>query len=226
MARKIPWRKKWLRVGVISAPTGLSYLQQSSLPCELVEIRLDYFSLTLSQIDQLKKQLRTRKHPVLLTLRSPREGGQKKLTPKQRETLLFDFLPFIDALDLEYLEIHHFSKLLKKLKREKVALILSSHFFQKTPTFSQLKNQFHKMQKESAAIYKVAARCDTTPQLFTLLQTQLQFANKSVACMGMGKLAHLSRQLLPLLGAKLVYGYLDSPTAPGQPAVKTFKPAH
>ncbi|MEZ5404709.1 MAG: type I 3-dehydroquinate dehydratase [Verrucomicrobiia bacterium] len=226
MVRKIPWKKKWLRVGVISTPTGLPYLQRSSLPCELVEIRLDYFSLTLSQIDQLKKQLRTRKHPVLLTLRSPREGGQKKLTPTQRETFLVDFLPFIDALDLEYLEIRHFSKLLQNLKKKKVALILSSHFFKKSPTFSELKNRLNAMQKNSATIYKIASRCDTTSQLLTLLQIQLQFTKKIIACMGMGKLAPLSRQILPLLGAKLVYGYLDSPTAPGQPSVKTLKPAH
>jgi 3-dehydroquinate dehydratase-1 len=126
---------------------------------------------------------------------------------------------------LEYLEIKHFSNLTQALHKKKIPLILSSHFFNQSPPFTQLQNRLTQMQKYPATIYKLASRCHTMPQLLTLLQTQLQFAKNSVTCMGMGKLASLSRKLLPLLGAKLIYGYLDEPTAPGQPEVKTLKRA-
>lgn len=212
-----------MRVGVISQSKGLSFITQTRVPCNLLELRLDYFTLSENFLYELQKVLTKRKQPVLLTLRSQTEGGQQKLTSKQRETILLKFLPYIDAIDIEQAQLKTMPQLLKTMQKKKISLILSAHSFQKPFTQRQLNTLLQKMKKQPATIYKIASRCDSIAQLILLLQNQIQFNALPLALMGMGKMASLSRQLLPLVGSKLVYGYLDSPTAPGQPHVKTLQ---
>ena len=222
MRQKINWEKRGLRVGVISQSKGLLFLVRAQIPCDLIELRLDYFTLNQTFLHELQKKLVKRKHPVLLTLRSQTEGGQQKLTSVQRETILLNFLSYIDAVDIEHAQFKTMPRLLKTIKKKKIPLILSAHSFQKFLNHRQLNTLLQKMKKYPATIYKIASRCDSVSQLTLLLQNQIQFNSLSLALMGMGKMASLSRQLLPLVGSKLVYGYLDAPTAPGQPPIKTL----
>ena len=45
---------------------------------------------------------------------------------------------------------------------------------------------------------------------------ELQASNGKLATMGMGSLGKVSRLVLPMAGAGLVYGYLDRPQVEGQ----------
>ena len=210
-----------LRVGVVTTPAGLRQLSRATVPCDVVEVRLDHLLAAGCEADFLVSALSRRRHPVLLTLRSHLEGGAVRMTNAQRAALVVELLPLVEAIDWEHAARGAATALFRSARRRKVAIVLSSHEFQSTPPEPVLLRRLAAMTKTRPAIVKLAARTDDPDALLRLLKIQSgHTAAIPLALMGMGEHAAASRQLLPLLGARLVYGYLDAPSAPGQPHVR------
>jgi len=211
-------------VGVISTFHGLSHLNKSQLPCDMAEVRLDYLMKAQAPLEKVLARIEKRKCPVLITLRSPREGGQADLFESERRSILFAFLGMADAVDIEWADRIAMKPILKEAKKIKLPVILSTHDFEQCPKPAALKKRLVSMKAaKTSGIIKMAVRCDTVDELARLLAFQLENKKENLALMGMGKCARESRQLLPLLGSRLVYGWLDAPTAPGQPKVSELR---
>jgi len=209
---------RFRRVGVISTRKGLPLLAQRKLDCDFVEVRLDYLLAAGVPASAVQDALCATRYSVILTLRAPDEGGQVEVSDKERIEILHPLLPCTDAVDVEFAHAKPMKKMLAEASSRGVSLILSAHFFDEAQTYSALTRRLRSMAKIPATVYKLASRCDTVDEMTALLRLQSDCGHLPLAVMGMGRMANESRQLLPLLGSKLVYGYLDKPTAPGQPS--------
>jgi 3-dehydroquinate dehydratase-1 len=103
---------------------------------------------------------------------------------------------------------------LASAKRHRVRLILSFHDFKKTPSLAVLRRKIRQALRWGAAVVKIATVLGSPRDLTALLT--LQDGSGTLATMGMGPLGKVSRLVLPMAGARLVYGYLDRPQVEGQ----------
>jgi 3-dehydroquinate dehydratase-1 len=221
MARlPLPTRPGCIRVGVVATPAGLRLLSRVRVPCEIVELRLDRLLASGVTGTRLVEALSRRRHPVLATLRSHREGGALMMNDAQRAALVRALLPVVDALDVEHAARTAFASVLRAARAGGVPVVLSAHYFDRAPAPATLARRLAAMRRARPAIAKIAAHAGTLVELGNLLRLQASAPAGCVALMGMGPFAAPSRQLLPLLGARLVYGWLDEPTAPGQPSAR------
>ncbi len=180
---------------------------------DILEIRLD---LLLDSLPELRKILPTLRHPLLLTARHPREGGQGALSAAARRELLAEFLPWASAVDLELRSVGQLAKLRPLITQQGALLVLSHHDFRATPSPRQLRSLRSQAQRAGADIFKIA----TTPHSFTELGRMLALfpapPKMPQSVMGMGDLGRISRLLFARAGSVLNYGYLDQALVSGQ----------
>ena len=63
-------------LGTVTTSSGLRYLSRKKLPADAIEVRVDALLAEKVPLENIEAALRKKKHPVLLTLRIPPEGGQ------------------------------------------------------------------------------------------------------------------------------------------------------
>ncbi len=118
------------------------------------------------------------------------------------------------AIDLEMDEVAKF-----KEKPKTAKLILSAHFYDKTPALVRLQKTVLQMIKHRPWAVKIATEIRTYDDLLVLsaLQDWLKQRGQRSIVLGMGPKAHLSRITSPLCNA-LTYALLDGfePSAAGQ----------
>ena len=178
---------------------------------DLVEIRLDCLA---GNSDRLGTLVRKIKLPIILTARHPLEGGAGRLGSASRAQILERFLPSADFVDIELRSVPRMRSVLASAKRHRVRLILSFHDFKKTPSLAVLRRKIRQALRSGAAVVKIATVLGSPRDLAALLT--LQEGSGKLAAMGMGSLGKVSRLVLPMAGARLVYGYLDRPQVEGQ----------
>jgi 3-dehydroquinate dehydratase I len=103
--------------------------------------------------------------------------------------------------------------------QQKKVLIVSYHDFEKTPPLAELR-QVITRAADYGAVVKIATLTKTENDLTVLRELLREKGPVALCVLGMGPLAAKSRQELPRLGSCFVYGYLDEPVAPGQPAAR------
>ena len=209
-------------VGTISTPHGLRSLAKKQSHADWIEVRVDALLEHYVLPSKILSALQSRKNKVLLTLRSPLEGGQHDWTPGVRKALALELLPVCDAIDLELASLTELKSVYQAARHLKKKVVLSSHSIQKPVPLAQLHRAVRQMRCYPAWISKLAVRIETQAQLRELVSILISNPKQSFALMGLGAMAPISRQVLTALGSKLVYGYLDKPAAPGQPSVKTI----
>lgn len=220
MRRKtIPWNEGCLRVGCLSTPGGLELLAQTHEETDLIEIRYDAMRSEGVSADSLKQALPGRKHPVLLTLRTVDEGGQYTWKSRERVLLFLDLIPHVDAIDIELANVPLLKEVLRQARAEDCPIVLSTHSIQRKFTTGKLQRLVSEFRHHRAAIYKIAGLARTRKDLATLLEPLLEAERLPFAIMAIGPMAASSRVVLPAMGSRLVYGYLDKPSAPGQPGI-------
>ena len=102
---------------------------------DIVEIRLDQ----LVQEKNLKEKLSSISHPLLLTCRHPKEGGQNNISdPLKRISLIEPLLPSASAIDIELSEFDKMKNIVSEAKSKDIKIILSYHNFKTTPETSDL----------------------------------------------------------------------------------------
>src|SRR5476649_1592801 len=88
-------------LGTVTTPSGLRCLARKKLPADAVEVRVDALLAEKIPVEEIEAALRRKKHPVLLTLRIPAEGGQRAWKVKERRELFLRLLPNVEAIDVE-----------------------------------------------------------------------------------------------------------------------------
>jgi len=219
--KSIYWKQIPLVVGTISTSDGLKFLSECPEGVDLVEVRLDILLAKGVSPDRIQEAMAGRTAPALLTLRTREEGGVFNWRSRQRVLFFLAFLPFADAVDLELTNIPRLSRVLRAVRRLKRDLIISSHSLKRKLTPLRLNRLLQQFRKTRAHVYKIVGLSRRRRDLRVLAEPLLNQSHMRLAIMGSGPLAAASRLSLPALGSRLIYVYLDEPTAPGQPGHTT-----
>lgn len=180
---------------------------------DIVEIRLDLWGDSLRD-DMVAKLARFKEKigiPMLISFR----GGNP--FPRWWETVHWRSLVHAAMVDFEWNPKYPWREILKQVRQQKLALMISHHDYKSTPKAKALVKIGRLALSKKADIIKLATRVKDKEDVRTLLEVCAALAHKSpVAVMGMGPLGQISRLSAPLFGSAFIYGFIGSPTANGQ----------
>lgn len=193
---------------------------------DIAELRLDYLPDTLSLdetvawVDQVVSDLHGK--PLLATFRSAQEGGERALPDDLYARLCRALLEQtrIDLLDIEMMKPQgSVQALVAKAHQQGVAVILSNHDFQATPSREVIVERLLRQQALGADILKIAVMPKAPEDVLTLMaasQEVYRRADRPLLTMSMGPLGVTSRLSGQLTGAALTYASVGQASAPGQ----------
>ncbi len=204
---------------------------------DILEIRLDLLRIRdLERAAEIIREIKSEAGiPVIATNRSSSEGGKWEGTEEDRTGLLTGLLnyPFFlkegpDAVDIELsASREERDKVIKAAKDHGKTVIVSSHYFSKTPSPREMKAILEEMFLAGADIAKLAVMPQSMEDVLNLLRVTLDFRNegKSVCTIAMGKPGKHTRVVAPLYGSVLTYASVESgaAAAPGQLPVDEVK---
>lgn len=164
--------------------------------------------------------------PLLLTVRTPEEGGLYPFADTQsRAEMALRLLPQAAALDWEIAHLAEVPHLVDAAKKAGVPIIASAHDFEKTPSENTLRALEIRARELGADVVKFAFALNRAEDMQVGVNL-LRRASGPMAVMGMGALGPVSRLIYAQYGSCLVYGYFgDAPTAPGQWSTAQFRAA-
>ncbi len=196
--------------------------QIKNLGVGLLELRADLFKKIDSAyiVNQIKHR-KLLKIPILLTVRNQKKEGAKKVFSDEKKLQIISVaLPLVDMIDIELS-----SPLLKKTvtiaRKLGKKIIISSHYLSGMPR--DLENIFKKSLSARADIVKIAAKASTFDDVMTMMAFTHQHRKFNLITMSLGPLGSISRLILPVLGSKYTYTFLNGSKAPGQVDVGTLK---
>jgi len=210
-------------LGTVTTSSGLRYLSRKKLPADAIEVRVDALLAEKVPLENIEAALRKKKHPVLLTLRIPPEGGQVAWKVAERRELFLRLLPHVEAIDVELATARAMQPVIEEARRRGKTVVLSAHAIQKPATPAQIARWVVQFDPMPSTILKIAARIKSWRDLQSLAALLLNHPDWPLAVMGLGPYAAQSRSVLTALGSRLVYGYLDQAAAPGQPSAAEVK---
>src|SRR5437870_10488815 len=188
---------------------------------DLIELRLDY--LERNECDAaaifVREYASRADGPIILTLRSPNQGGQASIDDEARRSFwrsLAD-LPTNCFADLELDLVNDFTRADQTTALDWRRVICSHHDFKGVPV--NLEELYERMSATPASIIKIAVQAndaiDCIP-VFRLLD-RAQREGREMIGLAMSPAGILTRILGPSRGSFLTYGSLDyaSASAPG-----------
>lgn len=210
-------------IGTVTTRTGLRGMARGRIPADACEVRVDALLANKVSPAEIETALRKRKHPVLLTLRIPSEGGQWAWKVAERRALFLRLLPEVEAIDVELATAGAMQSIIAEARRTGKTVVLSAHAIRKPASVAQVANWVELFDHEPRTILKIAAQIKSWRDLQQLAALLVNHPDWPLAVMGLGPYAGQSRAVLTALGSRLVYGYLDEPAAPGQPSAGEVK---
>ena len=206
---------------------GLQKLNRSQ--ADIVEWRLDtYETLETNAVSEVFQVLRKlTKKPILVTLRTKKEGGAAALTDSAYKALLLALMRLSpDALDIE-LQRKTSSCLLEAAKKTHVTTVVSYHNFASTPSEESLKKKLSAMQQTPADILKIALMPKTLEDVFNVVSAARwakKQLSKPVIAISMGEKGILTRLACKTFGGCATFASFEKKTsAPGQITIQTTK---
>ena len=216
---KTRFRRDPLIIGCVSTAGGLRRCaRRRPAFCDMVEVRLDMTGLCGGDWQTLCGAIQQSGMPVLLTIRSPAEGGHWTGRESERLALYSAGFSSVSAVDLE-IRSHAFQLLAKKAHRSGIKVVGSFHDFHRTPELACLQQIVVKGRRLGADVVKIATMVRTSRDLARLFAVPYKVSGR-VCVMGMGSRGMISRVALPGAGSCLAYGALNASTAPGQLPVR------
>jgi 3-dehydroquinate dehydratase-1 len=205
-------------LGTVTTPLGLRCLAREASPVDAMEVRVDALLAQKVSVEKIEAALKKRRHPVLLTLRIPAEGGQHKWKIPERRELFLRLLPQVEAIDVELATARAMQPVIDEARRRGKTVVLSAHAIKRPATPAQIARWVGEFDHQPRTILKIAAQIKSWRDLQQLAALLVNHPDWPIAAMGLGPYAPQSRSILTALGSRLVYGYLDQPAAPGQPS--------
>ncbi|MCG3109746.1 3-dehydroquinate dehydratase [Metallosphaera sp. J1] len=167
------------------------------IDADLVELRLDYSHQFPSPLDLVPL-----KHRIMVTLRDREEGGVGDFTDDFKE----DYLNRLAELNILYdVEASFLSRRRVQFKNK----VVSAHYFRSLPARDEIDHLF--LRYGEAFTVKIAV--GNVPGYREILSYISTKPNSTFMPMSPDPLERLG---ISLLGSKLLYTYVDSPTATGQ----------
>ncbi len=217
--------KEWkVCVTVLSKGTkeAISKIKKAEQLADLIELRLDYM-----EEFNLRDLINATTLPLLITYRSPEEGGFKKdIDPYKKIESLKEAI----ELGVEYVDIEYeFEKALRDeliRNKGKANLVLSKHFFE--PVQHKILEEYAKrLFDEGADIGKLIgyASCWEDNLIFLNLVEKYSRMGYKFISFAMGPYGTISRIMCPMLGGAWTYACLseEEKAASGQLTVYNIK---
>ena len=207
-----------LLVGVADRPAAVVHCAE--LPPEerlfdLVEARVDLFAeQSLDGCAHACAKLEASGTPVIVTIRTTAQGGRSAAGDDDRLGRFLGALAIASWADIESdaTIVADIAALVGA--RPGGQLIVSHHDFVRTPPLATLLGVVDSCHRTPGAIAKIATAIATDADRDTLFQLLAQRPGRTTV-IGMGASDDL-RIELAAHGSLLAYGYLETPTAPGQ----------
>ncbi|SFM20965.1 type I 3-dehydroquinate dehydratase [Salibacterium qingdaonense] len=194
---------------------------------DLLEWRADFFeSLSDSeQVVRTARRLQTALEgtPLLFTIRSEKEGGQKLCMAEQDKIELYRQLcsgGYVNMLDYERQHDEANRKEVQSICSENgVVFIVSYHDFSATPSEEDMMNQLREMEQAGADAAKLAVMPETMDDVLSLLKVTRDAEEQldiPVITMSMGKMGAVSRIAGWQFGSLFTFAVGKNSSAPGQ----------
>ncbi|MBN2145257.1 MAG: type I 3-dehydroquinate dehydratase [Candidatus Aureabacteria bacterium] len=196
----------------------------SSRGVSLIELRVDqcrrhdkeYLAFHAQRIQQFSCL------PLLITIRSRKEGGKNLISGEKRLELFQSLIPQVQFVDVELSSTDMINQVVSFARQHGVKTIVSFHDFKQTPPDQRLENIFHLAKQKKADIIKLAVHAESLKDVQRLLVFTLKHRTQSVITISMGRIGALSRLLFPLAGSLFTYTSLKESLAPGQIPLQNF----
>lgn len=177
---------------------------------DILEFRADQMpEPTAAQGDRTVRRLRRHGRPILLTIRSTREGGLRPLGDRQRRELFLALLPLVDAVDCELRSLRVLRPVVEAARQQSRPVLVSYHDFVCTPSLSVLERLFERARAQGADVVKLATQVQSRADLVRLFLFTWSRRAFPIVTMGMGPMGSVSRLVLPIVGSRLIYTSLD-----------------
>jgi 3-dehydroquinate dehydratase-1 len=205
---------KPLIVGCVATEARLRRCaRRAPADCDWIEVRLDLTGPCGGEWAGVRGGRRNGR-PVLLTVRSAREGGRWRGREAERTALLLRGLDVAAAVDLE-IAAPSFGRVAQAASRRGVAVVGSFHDFRAVPGAARLAAIEARGRAQGADVVKIAAQVRNAADLARLFALPAR-SQGPICVLGMGPLGAIARVALPAAGSCLAYGALEAATAPGQ----------
>ena len=188
------------------------------LGADLLELRID---LIPGKPQGVLSELKKLGLPVIITNRMADQGGLWQGSEDERIRELLSLLPLADAVDIELCALDR-DRVVIKAKNAGKTVIISTHDFQKTPDNKVMDGIIRKSLEAGADIAKLAVMPGSLCDVLRLLDVTLH-AKGPVCTIAMGATGKHSRVIAPVYGSVMTYGYVETPTAPGQLRIDELK---
>jgi 3-dehydroquinate dehydratase I len=183
---------------------------------DIIELRVDMFeSLDTAHIKNVFREVREIfNKPVIATVRDIKEGGGQEI-PNRLE-IYRGIIPLSDVIDVEINADDIFPDIRKLCSTFKKILIGSFHNFNKTPDNTALEAIIAKAVAIKADIIKIAVKSNSKEDLMNIFSLAMNNRDKRLITIAMGEKGLPSRLFTPVIGSPITYGYIHTPSAPGQ----------
>ena len=202
---------------------------QAAPEADLVELRLD----PLREGDWLSALALVRsvvQKPLIVTIRTAREGGEAALGPTDYRDAGLALLQQggVDALDIEWRTDASVVRALRDAtKRAGAAALFSEHHFDGTPDRHAMVEALHGMLDAGADIAKLAVmphnRTDAAALLLATAEVHDQRPEAVLITMSMGRDGAATRYCGGAFGSAATFGTLSAASAPGQPPAANLR---
>lgn len=201
---------------------------------DLLEWRVDFFDKIHEpdQVENVAVAIRRAAGdlPIIFTRRAVHEGGEAIGIDEDHVCALYERLIVAGAIDIIDTELSqpaaHRLRLRASSRAHGVAMILSHHNFDATPTFDAMLEQFLTAEREGADIAKLAVMPRTPSDVLVLLEATVAASERvsiPLISISMGGLGALSRVCGALVGSALTYAVGESRSAPGQIPIEALR---
>ncbi len=191
----------------------------SNSEVDILELRVDNFSSqNLSYLHSAFKKYQSLNTPILLTIRSSKEGSNTKIDAKTRFNLFKELIVYATYIDIELSSHSFIDKLISLAKANHLRIIISYHNFKSTPPIKQLEKIIFQAKQKKADLIKIALMAKSQADIKKLAKLTLN--HEKLITISMGEYGKISRILFSALGSSLIYTFIGTPTAPGQFSLK------
>jgi len=216
-------------------------------PCDIIELRYDYFTAIISEQCDAYKQRHTGN--VLSEIKKKQEEFKKQNKMKRDKLTLFTFRTKlegglgtdandeyynineqailsgqIDIVDVEFTKDQSLVDRLIKLAHEHdVKVIISKHYFEKSLSKDEQIELLMRMQETGADILKLATMVSDEKTALDVISAAKEMFEKHAKApfvtIGMGEYGKITRYIEPFYGSAITYAKGLKATAPGQMSV-------
>ena len=183
---------------------------------DILEIRVDEFKkvdpIYIRNIVKMRRKIGV---PLILTVRSKEEGGQKVISNELKLKIFKECISLIDAVDIE-LRSPILSEVIKIARKNKKVIIVSWHNFKLTPNDKMLRDILNKAKRSGANLVKIAVKANKIEDLNRLMSFTIENKSKNIITISLGEIGSISRLTFPKFGSLITYAYINRPSGLGQ----------